>query len=473
MPITPDAPFPKTAGNPIRSKDWNDAVTEIARLDTAKLNRAGGDRLAGPLSVDTRVGIGLGAAAPDTTLHLAGVNWNLTGSEGDLKIGDGTYRFKIGVANAGGGAGDVRMRAQGGTNRLMIGSGTADVLTVANGAVGVNTVSPGMVLDVRLDPSKPAGQGANLLWLGGDIALRGNDRLNIQKFGADGDYQTLHKASGFFGRNTLALHCEQGDAIGFYTTGWVPMLEVQGGTGETYIRGALQAGNSDVYFTKTDHNHTGRGNALGNAAIENSTNYNALMILGRAVTTNPMRRVVALWDELTVNGPLNATAGGHFSGITAGMLPPPGSNMPPGAYPFPYETIATADTNWNIRLTTQNVLFHVGLSPTPRAQVNTAGQYAQLSSAEVKDAIAPLAADDAHEVLDALNPVEFVYKDDASRSKQIGFIAEETPAVFTAADGKMVAFGGIVALLTRVVKEQRRAIDRLTADVAALRASTS
>ena len=41
MPITPDLPFPKSAGDSIRSKDWNDLVNETKRLDTAKVDRAG------------------------------------------------------------------------------------------------------------------------------------------------------------------------------------------------------------------------------------------------------------------------------------------------------------------------------------------------------------------------------------------------------------------------------------------------
>ncbi len=36
MPLVPDAPFPKTPGNPIMAKDWNDAVSEVIRLDNAK-----------------------------------------------------------------------------------------------------------------------------------------------------------------------------------------------------------------------------------------------------------------------------------------------------------------------------------------------------------------------------------------------------------------------------------------------------
>jgi hypothetical protein len=42
MVYTPDPPFPKVRGNAIRSADWNGAVAEVARLEQAKLDRAGG-----------------------------------------------------------------------------------------------------------------------------------------------------------------------------------------------------------------------------------------------------------------------------------------------------------------------------------------------------------------------------------------------------------------------------------------------
>ena len=67
MPLAPDAPFPKTQGDNIRSKDWNDAVTEIIRLDNAKANRAGAETFSGPLTVQGRLGIG--TAAPTEQLH--------------------------------------------------------------------------------------------------------------------------------------------------------------------------------------------------------------------------------------------------------------------------------------------------------------------------------------------------------------------------------------------------------------------
>ena len=71
MPITPDLPFPKSPGDPIRSKDWNDLVVETQRLDTAKVDRAG-DAITGPLSVAGALAVGMGAAAPTARLDVGG-----------------------------------------------------------------------------------------------------------------------------------------------------------------------------------------------------------------------------------------------------------------------------------------------------------------------------------------------------------------------------------------------------------------
>ncbi|PSB22155.1 hypothetical protein C7B65_01755 [Phormidesmis priestleyi ULC007] len=75
--------------------------------------------------------------------------------------------------------------------------------------------------------------------------------------------------------------------------------------GKLDVSGDIRAGNSDLYFTKTDHNHTAIGNTVGWAAIENAADYEALMILGRAGTSKG--RYVRLWDYLQVNGGLDIT----------------------------------------------------------------------------------------------------------------------------------------------------------------------
>lgn len=57
-------------------------------------------------------------------------------------------------------------------------------------------------------------------------------------------------------------------------------------------------GNSDIYFTNTQHSHTGQGNQQGFAAIENAQNYGALMILGRTVPN--VARIIGMWDRVGI-----------------------------------------------------------------------------------------------------------------------------------------------------------------------------
>ncbi len=89
-------------------------------------------------------------------------------------------------------------------------------------------------------------------------------------------------------------------------------------TAKLEVNGNIFAGNSDLYFTKIDHDHSGIGNKAGYAAIENTKNYDALMILGRAGTAKG--RTVKLWDYLQVNGALDVTGALGFGSSTRQML---------------------------------------------------------------------------------------------------------------------------------------------------------
>lgn len=85
MPITPDLPFPKSAGDSIRSKDWNDLVNETRRLDNAKVDRAG-DAITGPLSVAGALAIGKASSAATAKLDVVG----------DLRINDSNLLLRGG-----------------------------------------------------------------------------------------------------------------------------------------------------------------------------------------------------------------------------------------------------------------------------------------------------------------------------------------------------------------------------------------
>ncbi|MBL7886632.1 MAG: tail fiber domain-containing protein [Flavobacterium sp.] len=100
--------------------------------------------------------VGINTSSPGTLFDVRGINnWDTNATEGDVRIGDPTYRFKIGVATGGAGAGDIRLSAHGGTNRIFLGNATnTQLLTVdgLNNRVGIkNTILPNSVLDVNGD----------------------------------------------------------------------------------------------------------------------------------------------------------------------------------------------------------------------------------------------------------------------------------------------------------------------------------
>jgi hypothetical protein len=131
-------------------------------------------------------------------------------------------------------------------------------------------------------------------------------------------YVTANSQPASGGVEFRHMNGSQGIGFGYntiYATGSTAnqdlMLQPRG-TGSLSVTSALRLGNSDLYFTRTDHAHTGIGNTLGLAAIENTSSHNALMILGRSVSTNPLRRVVKLWDMLEVNGGSNDASNPPF-----------------------------------------------------------------------------------------------------------------------------------------------------------------
>src|SRR5262249_29406000 len=93
--------------------------------------------------------VGIGTTSPEAQLHISGGQGDLTSSEGDLKIGNDSYRLTIGVTLGGGTPGDAGIRSQGGTSRLILGSGNVDALTIQNSNIGLGTLTPQKMLSVN------------------------------------------------------------------------------------------------------------------------------------------------------------------------------------------------------------------------------------------------------------------------------------------------------------------------------------
>lgn len=141
MVLTPDQPFPKTRGHVIRSKDWNDAIVEVQRLDTAKLNKAG-DTITGSLTVGASLNVGTTAGSK---LELGG-NADLVLKATAEDPGDIVFQNSAGTQK-----GRVWSNPTAGA-ALFLSSGdiTPDLTVDASGNVGIGTTTPatGNKLDV-------------------------------------------------------------------------------------------------------------------------------------------------------------------------------------------------------------------------------------------------------------------------------------------------------------------------------------
>ena len=93
--------------------------------------------------------VGIGTSAPQTTLDIAGGNYDLYTGEGDFRIGSDDYRLKIGVRTDNDG-GDVFIRPEGGNGRMFMGSGYPYYsLVLKEKGVGLGINSPEARLHIR------------------------------------------------------------------------------------------------------------------------------------------------------------------------------------------------------------------------------------------------------------------------------------------------------------------------------------
>jgi hypothetical protein len=96
------------------------------------------------------------------------------------------------------------------------------------------------------------------------------------------------------------------------------------------------------------------------------------------------------------------------------------------------------------------------------AHVTAGGTWVSVSTREAKQDVAGLSAAEALETLTGLDPVKYAYKVEPE-VKHVGFIAEDVPGLVATPDRKGLSALDIVAVLTKVVQEQQKTIEGLTA----------
>ena len=214
------------------------------------------------------------------------------------------------------------------------------------------------------------------------------------------------------------------------------------------INGSIYAGNSDIYFTKTDHDHTRIGNEPGHAAIENDgSGYKALMILGRMVD---QRRIIRLYDDVTICG--NLAIDGNING----------QKFPPPSLVNPWPSFGVSD----IVLKSKVSQFTFALSKLDK--LNPVSFYWKDINYFLKkedNNIPDTAFLSENEIL-VNDPEEEKYKAELEK-QQFGFIAQELEQVFpdwvtTGDDGyKRINLSMLPPFVVQAIKELKQKYDDL------------
>ncbi len=447
MPLTPDQPFPKKQGDNIRSKDWNDAVNEVIRLDTAKLNLAGGN-MTGPLNVSGNLGVG--TTNPQAKLEVGGkvyINRGPAPDTAELRIYNGGAVSEWAIRQASATSHNLNV------SKLVSGNYT-DILTFDTGGnVGIGTTTPS---DARLVV------GGVTRWdtgIGVTGASSGGVGLFLENKEAGG-----HKYSLFSGGTANSGNLKGGFGLYDATAGdYRLMVDSSGrvgiGTASPDYPLTLQGDGGTYFIVKASNGaqQTLIGADAGGGMVSMMTNHD-LQLRAGGNSNKVVVRANGNTTLLAANNPLNITAAWTAS-------PDNVSNV---------SEISNATTGWQMLMIVGNrsgsSLRRVGIWD----QLWVGGTLTNLSDLRQKQDITPL-KDSLSSVL-ALRGVRFRWRaagDDVPPS--LGLIAQEVEGVFpdlveTGADGmKTLNYLGLIGPLVEAVKEQHAEIAELRAEVESLK----
>lgn len=473
----------KSAGDLIRSADWNALGSEVERLDGDKLDRAGNDAVGGPLSV--RGDLTVGAANAGAAVRVLRKQEDASGADhGALVLGtdaptSASLRLGYGAGFSwlqGSGQQALALNPRGGN----VGVGTpvpASRLSVAGSAsVGggyAATAAPanGLIVQGNLGIGVAAPQAP--LEVGGDVVMGGSagqrfifhtrrngagEFLQLTVDGADGNWD--------WGKGII-LRRDTGN-VGIGTTSPQARLHVAGdlrldGSG-TVTASAFRFGNRS--FISSDQ---GGSIELGGDNNTAGTGTPYIDFHFRGLQQDFNARIINDADgQLTVATSILRVAGGDLR-LDANRE----------IFMADNGQIRSADNNHRILFRRSedkmelreygSIIFSPGATAgqeTKRAWIAADGVlYARTalpSTRDIKENIHSLGAGEALDLLNGLRPVSYNLIEDEAKLQQLGFIAEEVPASIASPDRRAISTCHIVAVLTRVVKEQQRRLDELT-----------
>jgi hypothetical protein len=129
-----------------------------------------------------------------------------------------------------------------------------------------------------------------------------------------------------------------------------------------------------------------------------------------------------------------------------------------------FQIKAVSDPTKNITLASNGFVGINNATPDYLLTVGSGGAYSDgnawypSSSRSAKDNIKSLSKEDASRTLDGLKPVSFYYKKTPDQ-QHLGFIAEDVPDFVANNNRKAIDPMNIIAILTKVVQDQKRMLD--------------
>ncbi len=332
---------------------------------------------------------------------------------------------------------DTGLHQQGGGELAVYTNGAERLRVNAGGNIGIGTTTPGG--QVRLHVLENV--SSTNAWRGRVVAGGPKNAVVMGEFN-DKAWLGGHNAA-LNAWSDLIINADPSTGnVGIGTDKPVAKLDVNG---ELRVSAAIKLNNSDIYFTKTDHNHSGLGNPEGFAAIENAKDYGALMILGRQTGSS---RIVKIWDYLQVNGNLDVT------GVINGSLVSSSGR---------YKLVMQNDRNL--------VIYDTGNGAVGWASGSN------VSDIRLKRNIKPI--ENALSKLLSVRGISFNWQEeDRGAESEFGVAAQEVEKVFPElvgmlADYKTVKYNGLIPVLIEATKELFGKINHLQQELNQLKAEAA
>ncbi len=303
---------------------------------------------------------------------------------------------------------------------------------IVDGNIGIGTTTPAYNLDIS-----------------GDLNINVTNPNNYYQTAINNFVQhTTVPASAFVSFEWYSAYTSVNANVPIYDNQYATVLDGSTTVSDAmcfYTRPYMQSsGNIGTFVGFMIEPYTWTSNATGQVDTMIGL-YAASGAYGGGATTQYTNWYQAKIDNPAASGHITNAFGLLINNITAGST----SN---------YAIYSSGGLNYfggNVGIGTQSPTHLFQLSGGAYSDGAT---WVNASSRELKENIDTLSSDAAIKTLDGLTPVTFNYKTDAG-DRHVGFIAEDVPDLVATKDRKGLSAMDIVAVLTKVVQEQRRTME--------------